>query len=237
VPPPETPPRPAPGTRLYLTPAAHLLPEDGTCLMEAVSAAAGLSWSDNPTCTHPLLAHLARLVNDASTEAGRQVLLELIPGLANATSDAPARASASLASACTDYALRLRPTQLLIHLHHVTMTQLRREQRLPARGTPPWVSAARQRVFLHGPGARAVEQSVRACTLLPPAERDGALLTLLRLGLAAVTGDAAGVPLPGHRNRVLGGLRSDAQADTTNIVSALPAGDARAQAWWRWLTV
>jgi hypothetical protein len=171
----------------YLTAAAHLVPEDGTCLMEAVSAA-GLSWSDSPSCTHPLMAHLARMVNDASTDAGRQALLGLIPGLASAGSDDAARASASLATACTEYALQIRPTPLLAHLHHVATTELRQEQRASARRARPWVSAVRRRVFLRGPGARAVEQSVRACTRLPTAERDAALLSLLQLGLAAVSG-------------------------------------------------
>ena len=32
---------------------AHLVPEDGACVMEAVSKAAGEPWSDTPACTHP----------------------------------------------------------------------------------------------------------------------------------------------------------------------------------------
>jgi hypothetical protein len=54
---------------------AHLVPADGACLMEAVSQAAGEPWSDTPACTHPLLSHLARLVNDASSDQGRQELV------------------------------------------------------------------------------------------------------------------------------------------------------------------
>jgi hypothetical protein len=186
MPTPETPRRHIPGDPPYLTAATHLTPEDGACLMEAVSATAGLPWSDSPSCTHPLLAHLARLVNDACTDAGRQRLVDLIPVIAAATPGDPGRATASLAAAATDYALQIRPTPLLAHLHHVATAELRRHQPAATRRKHPWVSAARHRVFLSGPGARAVEQSVRACTRLPATERDAALVTLLHRGLAAV---------------------------------------------------
>jgi hypothetical protein len=36
------------------------------CLMEAVAQHTGQPWSDHPSCSHPLVAHVARLVNDAS---------------------------------------------------------------------------------------------------------------------------------------------------------------------------
>jgi hypothetical protein len=175
----------------YLTAATHLTPDDGACLMEAVSAAAGLPWTDRPSCTHPLLAHLARLVNDAMSDQGRQQLVDLVPTLAVATPEDPARtaeASARMAVACTEDALRIRPTPLLAHLHHVASTRLRAEGTSAARRRVQ-LSAVRRRIFLHGPGARAVEQSVRACVALPPEERDAALGRLLRLGLAAVNGE------------------------------------------------
>lgn len=47
--------------------------------MEFASLLAGERWSDHPACTAPLLAHLARLVNDSTSDAGRQALLPLIP--------------------------------------------------------------------------------------------------------------------------------------------------------------
>ena len=203
MPTPEEPRRHDSGGPPYLTAATHLTPEDGACLMEAVSAVAGLPWSDSPACTHPLLAHLARLVNDACTDAGRQRLVGLVPALATAAPREPDMASASLAAACTDYALQIRPTPLLAHLHHVATAELQRDRRAAARRTRSWVSTARHRVFLSGPGSRAVEQSVLACTRLPAAERDAALLTLLHRGLASVTGvdylpcsPATGLPEP-----------------------------------------
>ena len=47
--------------------------------MEFASFLAGERWSDHPSCTHPLLAQLARRVNDHMGHAGRQDLVPLIP--------------------------------------------------------------------------------------------------------------------------------------------------------------
>jgi hypothetical protein len=176
----------------HLSPATHLTPDDGACLMEAVSAAAGLPWSDDPACTHPLLAHLARLVNDATTDAGRQQLVALVTPLASATSRDPAakaRTAAELALACVDEALLLRPTPLLAHLHRVAASSLERERRPASTRAGRLALDVRRRAFLRGPGARAVEQSVLACQHLPVAERDVALVRLLQQGVRVVAGD------------------------------------------------
>jgi hypothetical protein len=47
--------------------------------MEFASFLAGERWSDHPSCTHPLLAQLARQVNDVIGDEGRQRLVPLIP--------------------------------------------------------------------------------------------------------------------------------------------------------------
>ena len=47
--------------------------------MEMASVLAAERWSDSPKCTHPLLAHLARMVNDASTDEHRSELAVMIP--------------------------------------------------------------------------------------------------------------------------------------------------------------
>jgi hypothetical protein len=49
--------------------------------MELASVLAGERWSDHPSCTHPLLAGLARLVNDHTTDDVRQQLVPLIPSV------------------------------------------------------------------------------------------------------------------------------------------------------------
>jgi hypothetical protein len=49
--------------------------------MEFASFLAGEKWSDHPSCTHPLLAQLARRVNDLIDDEGRQQLVPLIPSV------------------------------------------------------------------------------------------------------------------------------------------------------------
>ncbi|WP_232836877.1 hypothetical protein [Lentzea terrae] len=53
----------------------HHTPAEGCCLMELTSVLAGEVWSDRPACVHPVLACVARCVNDQSTEEGRRRLL------------------------------------------------------------------------------------------------------------------------------------------------------------------
>ena len=67
----------------------HRSPRKGACFMEMASYLAGERWSDHPACTHPLLATLARLVNDHTTDAGRNELIELVPSVIGLTSDDP----------------------------------------------------------------------------------------------------------------------------------------------------
>src|SRR6478735_12095336 len=65
----------------------HRSARRGACFMEMASVLAGEPWSDAPKCTHPLLAHLARLVNDASTDAHRSELAVLIPDVVGVRDD------------------------------------------------------------------------------------------------------------------------------------------------------
>ena len=59
----------------------HRTPRHGACFMELASVLAGEKWSDHPSCTHPLLAQLAREVNDHTSDDGRQQLTLLIPSV------------------------------------------------------------------------------------------------------------------------------------------------------------
>jgi len=65
----------------------HRSPRKGACFMELASFLAGERWSDHPACTHPLLAALARHVNDCTADAHRQRLAELIPSVIGLTGD------------------------------------------------------------------------------------------------------------------------------------------------------
>lgn len=180
--------------QVTLTIGSHLAPEDGVCLMEAVSIAAGLPFSDAPACTPPLLAHLARLVNDASSTAERQQLCALIPALAASGGASPDRhltvddldAAIRLVRTCTDYALALHPTPLLRHFHALAVWLGQRDHQLRRAGR--WSTLVRRPMvaaFLRGPAPRALEASVRACLAAHTDQRDPALTRLLRIGLAA----------------------------------------------------
>ncbi|HET6949345.1 MAG TPA: hypothetical protein VFI47_03160 [Acidimicrobiales bacterium] len=57
--------------------------------MELASYLAGERWSDHPSCTHPLLATLARLVNDHTSDAGRERLGPLVPAVIGLAGDDP----------------------------------------------------------------------------------------------------------------------------------------------------
>jgi hypothetical protein len=72
-----------------LSPGRHRSPRRGACFMEFASYLAGERWSDHPACTHGTLAHLARLVNDSVSDAGRARLTPLIPAVIGLTSDDP----------------------------------------------------------------------------------------------------------------------------------------------------
>ncbi|RXZ71892.1 hypothetical protein ESP51_06810 [Agromyces albus] len=72
-----------------LSPGRHRSPRRGACFMEFASYVAGERWSDHPACTHGTLAHLARMVNDQTSDAGRARLAPLIPAVIGLTSDDP----------------------------------------------------------------------------------------------------------------------------------------------------
>ncbi len=68
-----------------LSRGAHRKPRKGACFMEFASYLAGETWSDHPHCTHPVLAGLAREVNDRVSDDVRQRLLPLIPDVVGLT--------------------------------------------------------------------------------------------------------------------------------------------------------
>jgi hypothetical protein len=57
----------------------HRNPRKGSCFMEFASYLAGERWSDHPDCTHPLLAALARDVNDNIGDEARRDIAPLVP--------------------------------------------------------------------------------------------------------------------------------------------------------------
>ncbi|MFF0268567.1 hypothetical protein [Kribbella sp. NPDC004536] len=67
----------------------HRSPRKGACFMEFASYLAGEPWSDHPACTHPLLAGVARDVNDCTSDSGRSRLAPLIPSVIGLTPNDP----------------------------------------------------------------------------------------------------------------------------------------------------
>lgn len=82
----------------------HRSPRKGACFMELASYLAGERWSDAPPCTHPLLAAVARAVNDCTSDAARPRLAPLIPSVIGLTSDDP-RVDIRIALRCASAAL------------------------------------------------------------------------------------------------------------------------------------
>lgn len=64
-----------------LSAGRHRTPRKGACFMEFASYLAGERWSDHPSCTHPALAYLARMVNDCTSDRERSRLAELVPSV------------------------------------------------------------------------------------------------------------------------------------------------------------
>jgi hypothetical protein len=78
---------PLPALVPILSRGKHRSPRQGACFMELASFLAGERWSDHPVCTHPLLAALARDVNDYTSDAGRSRLAGLIPSVIGLAGD------------------------------------------------------------------------------------------------------------------------------------------------------
>jgi len=82
-----TPTVTAPNLMPVLSRGKHRNLRRGACFMEMASFLAGERWSDHPVCTHPLLAEMARLVNDCVIDQLRPQLIPMIPSVIGLTSD------------------------------------------------------------------------------------------------------------------------------------------------------
>src|SRR5689334_13579888 len=77
----------------------HRGPRRGACFMEMASFLAGERWSDHPACTHPVLADLARGVNDMLDDTHRQRLVTMVPEVVGLNPDEPRATTALLLTA------------------------------------------------------------------------------------------------------------------------------------------
>lgn len=113
--------------------------------MEMASFMAGERWSDHPACTHPLLADLARMVNDIVTDESRTQLVPMIPSVIGLTSD----------DLHVDLAIALRAAATALPMsavsrQHVLATAILRSERVLAEldGLDPDVMSAASRQVL-----------------------------------------------------------------------------------------
>ena len=149
-------------TRRFTVPAgvpvparyAHLDPSSGGCLMEIVSVLAGERFSDAPRCTHPVLALVARLVNDVIGDPA--TLLPLAPSLVGVY-PTDRRVTAAVVARCAAAALAVAPGRRRVRAD--LRRALHRHDRLAAS------PARRYRVldvlYLRGPATHAVARAVR----------------------------------------------------------------------------
>ncbi|NEE04309.1 hypothetical protein [Phytoactinopolyspora halotolerans] len=79
----------SPAVLPVLSRGKHRRPRKGACFMEFASFLAGERWSDHPDCTHPLLASMARQVNDVVADSYRPRLAELVPAVIGVNGDDP----------------------------------------------------------------------------------------------------------------------------------------------------
>lgn len=161
----------------------HLDPADGACFMEYASVRAGAQWSDRPRCTHPVLAALARLVNDATSDHGRAQLTELAPAVIGVGSD-----DVETAPAVAYAALRVAPQHggggRSVSRHK--RRARRRLVRLASHpGSPAAIVPLADRLYRRGPAMHALIAAVRALRFLPPVARDEALRAVLVAGIDA----------------------------------------------------
>jgi hypothetical protein len=90
----------APDLLPVLSRGRHRNPRKGACLMELASLLAGERFSDHPGCAHPVLAAVARSVNDCTTDAGRPALAPLAPAVIGTASDDPGLGPALVRLCC-----------------------------------------------------------------------------------------------------------------------------------------
>jgi hypothetical protein len=121
--------------------------------MEMASYLAGEKWSDHPPCTHPLLAAVARRVNDYTSESGRPRLALLIPSVIGLTTE-DLRADAGIALLCATTALpRVAPE----HQRVLAVSVLTCEKVLASldeQAARSWSGPARD-ALAHAPAATA----------------------------------------------------------------------------------
>ncbi|MFE9773352.1 hypothetical protein ACFYOV_17040 [Streptomyces sp. NPDC005931] len=180
----------------------HLHPDDGACLMETASLLATGRFTDSPPGTHPVLAALARAVNDAVDDTTRHALWPLAADLADAY-PADRAYGPLLVATVVDAARRLRPGCRRLESRSAACRA--RARRLAHARTATTPARIADTLWWHGPGHHHLEHALRVLLTAPDADR-----ILSRLLHDAVTGarahrPATPRPTPGPPVDVSGG--------------------------------
>ncbi|MBT2369348.1 hypothetical protein J7E88_29630 [Streptomyces sp. ISL-10] len=147
---------------------AHLHPDDGACLMEAASLLATGRFTDRPPGTHPVLAALARAVNDAVDDATRLTLWPLAADLANA--DPADRAYGPLlVGTVVDAARLVRPDSRRLKRRSAACHA--RANRLARARTSTTSARVADMLWWHGPGHHHFEHALRVLLTAPDADQ------------------------------------------------------------------
>ncbi|HTL41414.1 MAG TPA: hypothetical protein VL294_08065 [Pseudolysinimonas sp.] len=165
-----------------LSAGAHRSPRRGACFMEFASYLAGERWSDHPECTDPVLATLARLVNDAVPDDRRGELVTHIPRVVGLRGD-DARLGRIVALRAASAALPVASMERQRALA-IGILGLRRDL---GRGIPASLSQAAQQALDAVPDAAAWAASYLATArLTPPPLRRDALQGITRLAAVGI---------------------------------------------------
>lgn len=163
----------------------HAAPEQGACFMEYASLLAGADFSDHPRCTHPLLAQVARMVNDALDDENRQRIAPLVPDVISIRNPM-AQVTAELVAQLTAQALQHDPnSRRLAQLHR------RAVRRSNAVGLRRRAVALSEPMYRTGTASQAVALCLRTL-----ASRGPSALRQALEGAVAAARHAAGAPSP-----------------------------------------
>lgn len=203
----------------------HRTPKRGACFMELASVLAGEPWSDHPSCTHPLLAQLARQVNDLTTDDGRRLLTPLIPSVVGRRGDEATWFRLSVAVATRQLLDMPETTQRVLAAGLVRAEQLSPDEtaRQQARdalelvpGAVAWVEQLalheriRERTYADRCAPTMVRSAVEGVVVnaRPGEQADRRLRDLLETGIAVVPATALRPPAPPRRTPPRGLARS-----------------------------
>ncbi|TPQ17801.1 hypothetical protein [Streptomyces sporangiiformans] len=168
-PPPAPPPDDLPGPGRF----THLHPDSGACLMETASLLATGRFTDSPPGTHPVLAALARVINDSVDDAARAALRPLAADLAHAYP--PGRTYGPwLIGGLLDAAQRARPRSRRLRRRRSACR--RRIARITRSRVPAPLARAADALWWRGPGHHHLEHALRVLVAFPDADQRLVLL-------------------------------------------------------------